>query len=111
MSSTVGRYDFPARVAGTTIPEQGFTVIVNNLPFDLSNTTITVKARGQKNCNKAYTLTTTITDAVNAEFKIDEQLLNWPPDTYFYSVEFDTLGIVKVYIEGYITLTRNSNNG
>jgi hypothetical protein len=48
----------------------------------------------------------TITNAVNGQFEIDEQIISIPADRYYYEITFQLqTGAVKTYISGYWTIT------
>jgi hypothetical protein len=106
--SNVGRYTIPSAIFGTTIEPIVFTVNVNAAPLDLSNVTITAKARYQKNVSRVHEFTTSITDAVNGVFEIDEQLIDWEVGVWLYSIQFDFPDQTrKVYIEGQFNVLAN----
>ena len=85
-----------------------FTVNVNGNPLDLTSVTITAKARKQKNESKVQEFSTTITDAVNGVFEIDEQLIDWEVGTWLYSIQFTFPDLTrKVYIEGQFNVNPN----
>ena len=85
-----------------------FTVNVNAAPLDLTNVVIVAKARNQKNASKVHEFATTIVDAVNGVFEIDEQLIDWEVGAWLYSIQFlfpDQTR--KVYIEGQFNVLAN----
>jgi len=106
--SSVGNYTIPQVVQGLTMEAIEFTVIVDGNPLDLSGATITAKARYAKMTSRVGVFSTTITDAVNGVFEIDEQVIDWQVGNWLYSIQFEWPdGTIKVYIEGSFVVTPN----
>ena len=106
--SNVGKYTIPTTIFGTTLEAIEFTINVNGNPLDLTNVTITARARHQRNTSRVQEFLTTITDAVNGVFQIDEQLIDWEVGTWLYSIQFTFHDQSrKVYVEGQFNVTAN----
>lgn len=107
-------YNLSDHKSGDSFPTTNFTITVNDVALDLSNSTIvmTVKKRDCKG-KTALTLDSdtvggiTIDNAPAGEFSIDEQIISIDPDTYYYDIKFiDSVeDTVKTYIAGYWVIT------
>jgi len=108
-------YNFADKVKGDTLEPITFTVTVNSAALDLTDCTILIQFEKQPCLAYDYQMGTsaaiggvTITDAVNGEFRIDEQILNWKAAKYYYDIQFTwTDGTVKTYIGGTIEIKQD----
>lgn len=108
-------YNFADKVKGDTLEPITFTVTVNAAPLNLTNCTILIQFKKQPCLAYDYQMGSsvaiggvTITDAVNGEFRIDEQVLNWKAAKYYYDIQFTwTDGTVKTYIGGTIEIKQD----
>lgn len=92
---------------GDTFPGAQFTVLVNGVPKSLLGASIRMDVRKTATGSRALRLTSavggglTITDAPNAVFKIDEQIINIAAGEYVYDIEITySDGQVKTPIVG-----------
>jgi len=98
---------------GDTWNGVAFEIIVNNLPMDLSNTSILMFVRYKNNAGKVVlklsdTDGITITDADAGKFAIMPFICQLNAGTYVYDIQFTTNGVVKTYIQGTITVTQDT---
>jgi hypothetical protein len=93
-------------IKADTFEAVNFEINVDDVPVDLSDTTIRMQLRKEYGGVVGLSLTSvgdagiTITDAANGLFRINQQIINIPAFNYIYDIEFDFDGIVKTYISG-----------
>lgn len=98
---------------GDTFEAVNFEVNVDSTPFDFTDTIIRMQLRKEYGGIIALSLTSvdsdgiTITDAVNGQFKINEQIINIDAWNYLYDIEFDYNNTVKTYISGNFNITND----
>ena len=93
-------------IKADTFEAVNFEINVDDVPVDLSDTTIRMQLRKEYGGVVGLSLTSvgnagiTITDAANGLFKINTQIINIPAFNYIYDIEFNFDGEVKTYISG-----------
>jgi hypothetical protein len=97
---------------GDTFNGTAFTITVNNAAPDNLLSSVVLTVRPQPSSSTKYQLSSgsgmTITDAVNWEFRIDPQIINWPAFNYYYDIQCtDSEGNVKTYIYGRWLITQD----
>ena len=98
---------------GDTFNEVPFEIKINSVSVDLSDTIIRMQLRKEYGGIIALNLTSvgnaglTITDALNGEFKINEQVINIDAYNYLYDIQFDFDGEIKTYVSGNFLITND----
>lgn len=98
-------YNFPDHKKGDTFNGVQFTVLVNNVAFNIVNAEIKLKLRKTAQANPVKTMAVgtgiTITNGASGVFKVDEQIIDIEAATYLYDIQIKTVGgVVKTYISG-----------
>jgi hypothetical protein len=111
-------YNIPNHTSGDTFNGVEFEVLVNTLPLDLTGANIIMKLRQNNNINAYYELNVangniTITFPLLGKFTIDQQIINFAPAKYNYSIELHLAnGNTYTYIQGSWTIIAQAiNNG
>lgn len=111
-------YNIPNHTTGDTFKSLEFEVLVNTVALDLTGANIVMKLRQNNNINVYYELNTTnnnitITYPLLGKFQINQQIINFPPAKYNYSIELNLAsGEVYTYIQGsWIIIAQAVNNG
>ena len=113
MAST---YAFPTQYRGDTHDGTSFTVNVNAAPYDLTNVTITAKfKKDSKTGPELLSLSEgngiTVTNAASGQFQIDAFIVDFPPGTHYYDIQFvQSDGVVKTYIKGTMPVEQDVTN-
>lgn len=109
-------YNFPDHRRGTTFDGVEFAVTVNGAALDLTSAVIEMAFRRDPDypdLPPQLLLSTTgsslaVTDAAAGEFQVYPFLVGLEPGKYYYDAKFTLPGpLIKVYIEGTWTITRN----
>ena len=93
-------------IKADTFEAVNFEINVDDVPVDLSDTTIRMQLRKEYGGVVGLSLTSvanagiTITDAANGLFRINQQIIDIPAFNYIYDIEFNFDGVVKTYISG-----------
>ncbi len=109
-------YNFPDHIKGDTFSGTSFHIDVNGSDLNLSGATIEAEFKRSLTEDRQTLSTTngaiTITDATGGDFEIDEQIINWEPDTYTYDIEIILSGgETRTWIQGSWTILRDTTNG
>lgn len=111
-------YNFNNHISGDTFNGVQFEVLVNNVALNLTGANIIMKLRQNNNINVYYELTTTngnitINEPTNGKFNINQQIINFTPAKYNYSIEVHlSNGNIYTYIQGIWTIIAQAiNNG
>lgn len=107
-------YNIPDHVKGDTFEGVQFNVTVNGSALNLTGATIKMQLKPNANPGTTATLTLdttdgiTITDAVNGQFEIDQQVIDIAADCYYYDIQITLSGgSVKTYIKGNWNITQD----
>ena len=73
----------------TTFDAVQIQIKTNNVAENLTGATILMQLRKEEKGKVIYTFMTTITDAVNGWFEIDEQLIDVPSCIYKYDIQIE----------------------
>ncbi len=106
-------YNFNPHVKGDTFEALTFTVSVNEEPLTLTGASIRMHLRLAPLHPVAHELSTAeghivITDAVNGEFQIKKQIIDFPAALYWYDIEVTLAnGDIKTYVAGKWQITQD----
>jgi hypothetical protein len=91
---------------GDTFNEVPFEILIDGDALDLTDAIIKMQVKKDACASSVLSLTSvddagiTITNAVNGQFKINEQIINIKPCNYQYDIQIDIDGVVKTYVGG-----------
>ncbi len=106
-------YNFKDIVKNDSFGEKNFEIKIGDVPIDLTNVDIRLQFREKlKNGALAKTLTIgdgiTITDATAGKFRIDNFIVDFNVDVYWYDVQFTFPdNTVKTYFGGYMRVVQD----
>jgi hypothetical protein len=99
-------YNFKDHVSGNTFNGQGFRIVVNGSPVDLSGAFIKMQLKTSPSAVSALTLDSdshgiTIDETITGRFVIDEQRITAPASVYLYDIQITFSDLKeKTYIRG-----------
>lgn len=105
-------YNFSVK-QGDTYNGATFTIVVNDEPLDLTGAHFLCQFRKSPAMNAALTWTeedgiSLVTSPYNNKFQFDSQIIDLPPETYFYAVQMTLAsGEVKTYVSGKMTVLKD----
>ena len=92
---------------GDTFNEVPFEILIDEVPLDLTDAIIKMQVKKDACASAILSLTSvgnagiTITNAVNGQFKINEQIINIKPCNYQYDIQIELAGgEIKTYVGG-----------
>ena len=106
-------YNFDPHVKGNTFLGKEFAIDIGGTPPNLTGALIQMQLRLTPIHPTAHELSTTngmieINDAVNAHFRIKEQIIDFPATNYFYDIKITyASGKIRTYIGGYFPILQN----
>jgi len=106
-------YNF-SHIKGDTYDGARFTVTVNGTLLDLTGAHILCQFRKDSDSDPILTWTdgAGITIISAGVFEFDAQIIDIPVDQYEFDVQITTfVGVVKTYIRGILTITKESSHG
>lgn len=102
----IGKLNIQA-LRGVTFNEYPFEIIIDNVPLNLTGSVIKMDIKKNACSLSALTLTSvanagiTITNAVNGQFKINEQIISIPASNYQYDIQITLAdGNVNTWVGG-----------
>ena len=107
------KYNFKDHIKGDTFKQQVFTFSKNDAPINLTGASIKIQFKKNKSdSSAALTLEIgtgiTLTDAVNGEFAIDEQIIDLTPGQYYYDIQLTQAdSTVFTYVSGNINILQD----
>jgi hypothetical protein len=100
-----------------TFNEVPFEILIDNVPLDLTGAVIRMQVKKDACSSPVFTLTSvasdgiTITDAVNGQFKINEQIITIPTCNYEYDIKITLASNeVKYYVGGLFQVVKTITN-
>lgn len=107
-------YDFPTHIKGDTYKGTSFTILVNELPLNLTSASIKMSLKTEKSSMVSILDLSTannkisITSALEGKFQIVPQIININAGLYYYDIQIILpTGIVKTYVEGQWTILQD----
>jgi len=91
---------------GDTFNEVPFEILIDGDALDLTNAIIKMQIKKDACSSAVLSLTSvddagiTITNALNGQFKINEQIINIKSCNYQYDIQIDINGVIKTYVGG-----------
>jgi len=112
----LNNYNFPDHIKGDTFIGTQFTVVVNEVPLDLTGASIKMILRKSAKAPASLTLEIgsgiTVADAPGGVFNINEQIIDIPAFKYLYDIEITlSNGDVKTYIGGTFQILQDITYG
>ena len=90
---------------GNTFYAVPIQILINGVPLDLTNATILIQLRKDAGTPIIFEPTTTIINAVNADFKIDEQIFDIQACLYKFDIRIVTgSGQIHNWAAGFINV-------
>jgi hypothetical protein len=100
-----------------TFNEVPFEILIDSVPLDLTGAVIRMQVKKDACSSAVLTLTSvgsagiTITDAVNGQFKINEQIIDIPTCNYEYDIKITLAsGEVDYYVGGLFQVVKTITN-
>ena len=97
-------YNFTDAYKGDTYDSIDFHLTQNGEDIDLTGAAILIQFKTSAEASPSLTLTVgsgiTITDATGGVFRIDDQIIDINPNTYFYDIQVTNGGRVDTYLSG-----------
>lgn len=91
---------------GDTFDEVPFEILIDAVPLDLTDAIIKMQVKKDACASAVLSLTSvgnagiTITNAINGQFKINEQIINIHACNYRYDIQIEIDGEIKTYVGG-----------
>ena len=116
--ATIGNYTFPTHKTGDTIKVITFTIKINLVPLDLTDSIIRMDVRTPS--GTLIRRFSTIDDdglsfilpQTDGKFQFNEQIISFEPGSYIYDMEFTfPNGDIFTYVEGTWTIINDITKG